>query len=103
MINKIGELSKMSVTELVNNIDMSRRTFYSHYNSIDDIAKEFQNETLKLVNNDINLLQDAEMFIDSIYSLLKNNNELYNAILKVRDPMIFMERLNKMANNKLIF
>lgn len=103
MINKIGELSKMSVTELVNNIDMSRRTFYSHYNSIDDIAKEFQNETLKLVNNDINLLQDAEMFIDNIYSLLKNNNELYNAILKVRDPMIFMERLNKMANNKLIF
>ena len=71
MINEKGELSKMAVTELV--------------------------------NNDINLLQDAEMFIDSIYSLLKNNNELYSAILKVCDPMIFMERLNKMANNKLIF
>lgn len=102
MIREKGELSKVSVTELVNNIDISRGTFYSHYNSIDDVAKEFQNEALELFNNDINSLQDVEVFIDKIYLLLKNNNELYHAILKVSDPMIFMERLNKIANNKLI-
>ncbi len=102
MIKEKGELSKVTVTDLVKNIDISRGTFYSHYNSIDDVAKELQNEALELFNDNINSLQDVELFMDKIYLLLKNNNDLYHTILKVSDPMIFMERLNKVASDKLI-
>ena len=101
MISEKKELSKITVTELVNNIDINRGTFYSHYSNIYDIAKEFQDEALDLFNDDITSLNDVDDFIDNINIFLKANCNLYQAILKSNDPMIFMERLNKIANKKL--
>lgn len=101
MISEKKELSKITVTELVNNIDINRGTFYSHYSNIYEIAKEFQDEALDLFNDDITSLNDVNDFIDNINDFLKTNCNLYQAILKANDPMIFMERLNRMANKKL--
>lgn len=95
------ELTKITVTELVNNIGITRGAFYSHYDSIDDVAKEFQNEALELLTDDINSIYDIELFLDKISAFLKENEMIYSTILKSDDPMIFMERLNKMANKKL--
>lgn len=100
-IQKKGELTKVSVTELTNNIGISRGTFYSHYDKIDDVAKEFQNEALEFVKQDLKNINDVNIFLDKITLFLKNNNDLYSIILKANDPMIFMERLNKIANIKL--
>lgn len=101
MIKEKGKLSKISVTELTRNIDISRGTFYAHYNSIDDIVREFEDEALEPFDDDIQSIGDIEIFINKIYLLLKNNDELYQTILKGRDPMIFMRKINRIANNKL--
>lgn len=102
MIKEKGEIRNISVTELVKNIDINRGTFYSHYNSLDDVAKEFQNEALDLFNEDISSLYDVNSFIDKINHFLKSNANLYSAILKADDPMMFMSRLKKIAYLKLI-
>lgn len=96
------ELTKISVTELSKNLQITRGAFYSHYDSIDDVAKEFQNEALELLDADIHSASDIEYFLDKIYQFLKDNEDIYGVILKTDDPMIFMERLNKMANVKLM-
>lgn len=96
------ELRKITVTELTNNLGITRGAFYSHYDSIDDVAKEFQTEALELLGEDIKSISDIESFLDKINIFLKENEEAYNVILKTNDPMIFMERLNKMANIKLM-
>lgn len=101
MIKEKKELSKVSVSELVKNIDINRGTFYSHYSSIDEIAREMQNEALDLASDNINSISDVESLLDKINTLLKDNYELYSAILKSNDPMIFMDRLYKIASNKL--
>ena len=101
MIKEKQELSKVSVTDLVNNIDINRGTFYAHYSSIDEVAKEIENEALDLLNEDINSLSDVESLLDKINLFLKENFKLYSAILKADDPMIFMDRLNKIATVKL--
>ena len=96
------ELRRISVTELTNNLGITRGAFYSHYDSIDDVAKEFQNEALELLGDDINSISDIEFFLDKINTFLKENEYIYGVILRTDDPMIFMERLNKMANVKLM-
>lgn len=96
------ELQKITVTELVHNIGITRGSFYSHYNSVDDVAKEFQQQALDLLEENINCISDIEIFLDKISLFLKENEDIYSIILKTEDPMIFMERLNKMANVKLL-
>lgn len=96
------ELRRISVTELTNNLGITRGAFYSHYDSIDDVAKEFQNEALELLGDDINSISDIEFLLDKINTFLKENEDIYGVILRTDDPMIFMERLNKMANVKLM-
>jgi AcrR family transcriptional regulator len=101
MIRQKKELSKISVSELVRNIDINRCTFYSHYSSIDEVAKELQNEALDLLNENVNTLSDVESLLDKLNLFLKDNYELYSAILKANDPMIFMDRLYKIASTRL--
>ena len=96
------EFNKVTVTELVKNIGITRGSFYSHYDSLDEVAKEFQNEALDVLREDINSISDIEYFLDKINLFLKENNNLYSSVLKTNDAMIFMERLNKLANAKLV-
>ncbi len=101
LIKEKKELSKVTVTELVHNIDINRGTFYFHYDCIDDVAKEIENEALDLLNREINSLSDVESLIDKLTLFLKENTELYFALFKSDDPIIFMNRLEKIATNKL--
>ena len=87
------EFNKVTVTELVKNIGITRGSFYSHYDSLDEVAKEFQNEALDVLREDINSISDIEYFLDKINLFLKENNNLYSSVLKTNDAMIFMERL----------
>ena len=36
------EYNTITITEIATTADIDRKTFYLHYNSIDDILKEFQ-------------------------------------------------------------
>ena len=56
------EFNKVTVTELVKNIGITRGSFYSHYDSLDEVAKEFQNEALDVLREDINSISDIEYF-----------------------------------------
>ncbi len=95
------ELSKITVAELVKRIDITRGTFYSHYDNIYDVAKEFQNDALSMLDADINSYDDVITFFDLITEHLKFNDTLYSAILKCDEPLIFMDRLTKVTIEKL--
>ena len=56
------EFNKVTVTELVKNIGITRGSFYSHYDSLDEVAKEFQNEALDVLREDINSISDIEYY-----------------------------------------
>ena len=50
LMNEKKELNNITVTELVNKANITRSTFYTHYDNIYDVAKDFQNETLELLS-----------------------------------------------------
>lgn len=101
LVSEKRELSKITVSELVKNIDITRGAFYSHYDNIYDIAKELQYEALKMLNVEINNFDDLLTFFDLVTEHLKVNDSLYSAILKCDEPLIFMSRLAKITLEKL--
>ena len=95
------ELSKITVSELVKRVDITRGAFYTHYDNIYDVAKEFQTDALSMLDVKIDSYDDLLSFFDLITEHLKFNNTLYSAILKCDEPLIFMDRLTKLTIEKL--
>ena len=55
-IEEKGELKRVSITTLVKKADITRGTFYSHYDNIYDVARDIQNETIDvLFSNKFNI------------------------------------------------
>ena len=95
------ELSKITVSELVKRVDITRGAFYSHYDNIYDVAKEFQNDALNMLEVGISSYEEVLIFFDLITEHLKFNDTLYSVILKCDEPLIFMDRLTKITIEKL--
>ena len=47
LINEKKDSSKITVKEIVDRADISKSTFYCHYNDINDLVAEIQNDVLK--------------------------------------------------------
>ncbi len=97
-------LSHITVTELVRRAEITRASFYTHYDSIYDVAQDLQNETMEiLVNNSRNIqsLIDIEYYLDDVFGYLKEQENIYKMILASDDPNYFTHRLNILINKRL--
>ena len=52
LIEEKKEFEGITVTELVKKANITRGAFYSHYNNIYDVAREFEEEIIKKVFNE---------------------------------------------------
>ena len=98
------ELSSITVTELAQRAGITRSSFYTHYDNIYDVAKEIQDDTLNLVNfneDDIDNPENIKKYIDKVISYLKNNEEIYRLIASSKEPLMFIEKLNKIIYEKI--
>lgn len=104
LINEHQELNKVTVTELVKRADINRGTFYNHYDSIYDVAEEFEAEIIKiLIENSKDLKSNEDIFdyFDSVINYLKENEYIYKLLLSSNAPLVFLEKLNTVISDKL--
>lgn len=104
LMHEKKELANITVTELAKRADITRSAFYTHYDSIYDVAQDIQNETLEvLVSNikDIQSLNDFNHYIDQIIEYLKNNETIYTLLLSSNDPLLFANHLNVLINKSI--
>ncbi len=104
MLSEKRELGKISVTELCARAEISRGTFYSHYDDIYGVAEDYENEFMSLFFNDNMLVttNSVEDFIDSLFRYVKENNENYKMLCKSNDFMFAAKKLAAIATNNLI-
>lgn len=98
------ELSKVTVSELVKRADINRGTFYNHYDSIYDVAEEFESEIIRvLFENTKNITSINDIFnsIDYIVGYLKENENTYRLLLSSKEPLLFLKKLNKAILERL--
>lgn len=106
LISEKKELSKITVTELVKRADITRGTFYTHYDDIYEVASDYQLETIELLISDDNILysfEDISNYFDDVISCLKKNEEIYRMLLASNDSLLFLEKLKKMSSQKIYF
>ncbi len=98
---KEKDISKITVTDIVNKADLNRSTFYAHYMDVRAITEEMENEVIdKMIeilekfefknffNNPTPLLLEVSRFLES-------NQDTYKILLKVNDAETFLKKLKK--------
>ena len=104
LINEKKQLDKVTVTELVKRANLTRSTFYTHYDNIYEVANDYQLQTIELLcSEDLCLYskQDILNYFDNIIQCLKDNEDIYKLLLSADDSLLFLEKLKKIASNKI--
>lgn len=104
LLKEKNELRKISVSELVKRADINRSTFYIHYDSIYNVAEEFEAEiieTLSLNNIYTISIENMHLYFDEVFKYLKKNEQIYRMLLFSDDPLLFLNKLNRRISNDL--
>ena len=104
MLSEKKEIGKISVSELVERAEISRATFYAHFDDIYDVVEEFEREIIDEFFTNAKLLatDDYEKFFETLFSFMKQNNDNYKMMCKSDDVLFSAKKLSELAVNKLM-
>lgn len=104
MLSEKKELGKIAVSELCKRADISRGSFYSHYDDLYGVAEEYENEMIDTFFDNARLIETSNItrFIDSIFEFIRRNNENYRLLCKSNDFLFAAKKLTTVASDKLV-
>lgn len=102
------DIEKISVTELAERADISKTTFYYHYEDIYAVAEEFENELIDALSDALKEIGkgaaaqplNIEEYTHGIFSFLKANEESYRMVMGASSPRLFLDKLKKIIVRK---
>jgi len=104
LLKEKKDLNNITVTELVKKADITRSAFYTHFDSVYDVAQDFQNEALDLLMTNMKVIKSEEEFdyyLDIIFNYLQENEKIYAMMLSSDTPLLFVARLGRYINKHL--
>lgn len=104
MLSEKKELNRISVSELCKRADISRGSFYTHYDDIYSVAEDYENELIDTFFDNARLVssQNIDHFIDSIFEFIRQNNENYQLLCRSNDFLFAAKKLTAIATGKLL-
>lgn len=104
MLGEKKELNKIAVSELCKRAEISRGTFYAHYDDIYAVAEDYENELIDTFFDSARLLgsQDISHFIDSIFVFIRQNDDNYRRLCESNDILFAGKKLSAIASKKLL-
>lgn len=104
MLAEKKEISKISVSELVDRAHICRATFYSHFDDIYGVVGEFEKEIIDKFFTNVKLLatDDYEKFFEELFEFMKENQENYKMMCRTNDFLFSAEKLSTLVINKLL-
>ena len=102
MLSEKKELGKVSVSELCARAEISRGTFYAHYDDIYGVAEDYENELIENFFDNTRILQPTNMeeFIDMFFEYMKQNHDSYKMLCRSNDFIFAAKKLTTIACNK---
>jgi len=97
LLSEKKTVNNITVAELAKRAEITRGTFYAHFNNIKEVSEEVEKEVierLQVSNNKIENIEDFPVFLHEFFQFLAKNEELYRQILSSEAPMAFVNRLN---------
>lgn len=98
---------KVTVTDIVKRADINRSTFYAHYQDVQGVAEEMEEEiiqsTLPLMDvKYVNLYENPKPFLKNLIKIMEENEELYRAIEKSSYADHFEKRMAEILTDFLL-
>lgn len=96
------EFSKLSITELTQRAGVDRKTFYLHYQSVDEILEEFYEEALRRLQEGLERERifgervDVPGFFRVLSSVMAEDMPLYRRLAAGSGYTYFVERLRQL-------
>ncbi len=102
MLSEKKELNKVTVTELTRRADISRATFYSHYDDVYAVAEDYENELIEkfFTNERLQASRDYKKFTDDFFAYITENQENYALICRSVSITNVASRIGNLAKSK---
>lgn len=104
MLSVQKKLGNISVSELCRRADISRGSFYSHYDDIYGVAEEYENEMIDTFFDTARMLESTNImqFIDSLFEFIRENDESYRQLCRSNEFLFAAKKLTSIATLKLV-
>ena len=90
-------LNKITVAELAEKAEVTRGTFYAHYDNIFEVAEEMENEFISTLDESaekMTSIEDFPIHLHQIFTFLAEHEDLYRQLLMSDAPMVFITHLD---------
>ena len=97
------ENDKITVTDIVNEADINRSTFYAHFKSIDDVREKIHSDVMdnimaSVTKEDI-VLKGSYEAISEIVDFLESDEKFYKSLIRTRGADKFLNQLRDTVIN----
>lgn len=101
-------ISEITVTDITNNANINRKTFYNYYADINALLDEIEDEFISVFEEDLKKLQ-AETDFQNIYpvlqqlnALIESNYDLYYALFQTDDSINILHKIEQLLKDRAI-
>lgn len=107
LISEKKTIGKITVNELAERADITKTTFYYHYDDIYAVAEEFENELVSKLNTTLDEIEkenptDYSEYIRMILEFIKENEENYRLAVNATDLTFFASKLKKIFSKRMV-
>ena len=100
-------IGKITVNELARRADITKTTFYYHYDDIYAVAEEFENKLIGRLNETLDRIEkenptDYTEYIRGVLEFLKENEESYRLAVNASDLTIFASKLKNIFSRRMV-
>lgn len=106
LLKQKKDINKISVKEIIDNADISKSTFYAHYQDIYAVLEEFENELINEITSTIEEFfkdkkKDFDPYIKRLLFLFQENENFYSLFFKTDIYVRLVEKIKKIIKNEL--
>lgn len=106
LVKEKKDITKISVKEIIEKADISKSTFYAHYQDIYAVLEEFENELIDEITSTIEEFfkdkkKDFDPYIKRLLLLFQENENFYSMFFKSDIYVSLVEKIKKIIKNEL--
>ena len=106
LLEEKKDIENISVNELVDRADLSKSTFYYHYQDIYAVAAEFEIELIDKLSEILDKIEEErateyDSYIKIVIDFLKEHEDMYRKVVCSSSPRLFVDRLKSVLAKKV--
>ena len=106
LLEEKKDIEHISVNELAERADLSKSTFYYHYEDIYAVAEEIESELIDKISEVLEEIEkeqatEYDIYIKIVIDFLKEHEDMYCKVICSSSPKLFIDKLKSILSKKV--